>query len=45
MNKKHWNMVTICGDVDDTLLKEFIDHSYELIYDKYLKDKKSWLVK
>ncbi|MBU0632541.1 MmcQ/YjbR family DNA-binding protein [bacterium] len=24
MNKKHWNTVTIGGDVDDTLLKELI---------------------
>jgi len=34
MNKKHWNTVTMDGDVDDTLLRELIDHSYELIYDK-----------
>jgi len=37
MNKKHWNTVTIGGDVDDTLLKELIDHSYELIYAKLPK--------
>ena len=34
MNKKHWNTVTLGGDVDDTLLKELIDHSYELVYGK-----------
>ncbi|MCK9474171.1 MmcQ/YjbR family DNA-binding protein [Sulfurimonas sp.] len=27
MNKKHWNTVTLGGDVDDMLLKELIDHS------------------
>lgn len=40
MNKKHWNTVTIDGDVDDTLLKELIDHSYELVYDKLTKKQK-----
>ena len=37
MNKKHWNTVTIGGDVDDELLKELIDHSYELVYRKLSK--------
>ena len=37
MNKKHWNTISIVGDVDDTLLKELIDHSYELIYNKLPK--------
>ena len=32
MNKKHWNTVSLGGDVDDELLKELIDHSYELVY-------------
>lgn len=31
MNKKHWNTVTIQGDVDDKLLFELIDHSYESV--------------
>ena len=37
MNKKHWNTVTNGGDVDDILLKELIDHSYELVYSKLTK--------
>jgi predicted DNA-binding protein (MmcQ/YjbR family) len=37
MNKKHWNTVSLGGDVDDELLKELIDHSYELIYGKLSK--------
>ena len=37
MNKKHWNTVRVGGDVDDELLKELIDHSYELVYDKLTK--------
>jgi len=40
MNKKHWNTVTLGSDVDDALLKELIDHSYELVYDKLTKKQK-----
>jgi len=43
MNKKHWNTVNIGGDVDDTLLKELIDHSYELIYNKLPKKQRELL--
>lgn len=31
MNKKHWNSVYVLGELGDTLLKELIDHSYELV--------------
>ena len=31
MDKKHWNTVMLDGDVDDLLLEELIDHSYNLI--------------
>ncbi len=31
MNKVHWNSVQTASDVDDELLKELIQHSYELI--------------
>jgi predicted DNA-binding protein (MmcQ/YjbR family) len=37
MNKKHWNTVSVGGAVDDALLKELIDHSYELVYNKLPK--------
>ena len=40
MNKKHWNTVSISGDVNDELLKELIDHSYELVYNKLTKREK-----
>lgn len=43
MNKKHWNTVTLGGDVDDVLLMELIDHSYELVYDKLTKKQKELL--
>lgn len=31
MNKTHWNTVSTQGEVDDALLKDLIDHSYDLI--------------
>lgn len=31
VSKKHWNTVAINEDVADTLVKELIDHSYELV--------------
>jgi predicted DNA-binding protein (MmcQ/YjbR family) len=31
MNKTHWNTVECDGSVNQKLLKEWIDHSYELI--------------
>ena len=43
MYKKHWNTVTLGGNVDDTLVKELIDHSYELVYDKLTKKQKELL--
>lgn len=33
MNKKHWNTITVDGSVSGKLLKEWIDHSYELVVD------------
>lgn len=32
MNKKHWNTIVLRSDVNDDLLKELIDHSYELVF-------------
>lgn len=43
MNKKHWNTLTIGGDVDEALLKELIDHSYALIYNKLPKKQRELL--
>ena len=31
MNKKHWNSIDVSWENDDKLLKEWIDHSYELV--------------
>ncbi|MFT3946371.1 MAG: MmcQ/YjbR family DNA-binding protein [Agriterribacter sp.] len=34
MNKKHWNTIVIDGSASTKLLKEWIDHSYELVKGK-----------
>ena len=31
MSKKHWNTVEMDGSVPDQLVKDWIDHSYELV--------------
>ena len=31
MNKKHWNTILVDGSVSSQLLKEWIDHSYNLV--------------
>ena len=33
MNKKHWNTVMMDGTVSDTMVYEWIDHSYQLVVD------------
>jgi predicted DNA-binding protein (MmcQ/YjbR family) len=34
MNKKHWNTVVVDGVIPGRVLKEFIDHSFELVRGK-----------
>lgn len=37
MNKRHWNTVELETGLEDTLLTELIDHSYELVVQKMPK--------
>ncbi|MDP4680031.1 MAG: MmcQ/YjbR family DNA-binding protein [Cyclobacteriaceae bacterium] len=37
MNKKHWNTIIMDGSLSDILMKNLIDHSYELVVDKLPK--------
>ena len=37
MSKKHWNTVTCNQEVDDVLIKEWIDDSYGLIFSALTK--------
>lgn len=39
MNKTHWNTVILDGSVPITLVRELIDHSYELVRPKALRKK------
>lgn len=34
MNKQHWNTVFIDGTVSQTLIFQWIDHSYDLVFNK-----------
>jgi len=37
MSKVHWNSVKVGGDVDDQLLRQLIQDSYNLVFDKLTK--------
>ena len=34
MNKRHWNTVILDGSLPDNLIRELIDHSYQLVAKK-----------
>lgn len=36
-NKKYWNSVRLDSDVDDKLIKELVDHSYDEVMKKFTK--------
>jgi predicted DNA-binding protein (MmcQ/YjbR family) len=40
MNKKHWNTILVDGSVSSQQLKQWIDHSYELVCASLPKKKK-----
>jgi predicted DNA-binding protein (MmcQ/YjbR family) len=42
-NKQHWNGVDINGSVSNTMLKEWIDHSYTIVLDSLPKSKRESL--
>jgi predicted DNA-binding protein (MmcQ/YjbR family) len=44
MSKKHWNTVIAdSSDMDDEMVRELIDHSYELVYKSLTKKKREAL--
>lgn len=43
MNKRHWNSVMMDGSIGDQLVKELIDHSYDLVISKLTNKLKSEL--
>ncbi len=44
MNKKHWNTIIYDGSVRDTVIKEWIDHSYDLVFASLTKKIKEQLL-
>ena len=36
-SKKHWNTIEINREVPDSVLKDFIDHSYDLVFSNLTK--------
>lgn len=40
-NKKYWNGVYFDADVDDKLIKELVDHSYEEVIKKFTKKQRA----
>ncbi|MFV8464053.1 MmcQ/YjbR family DNA-binding protein [Flavobacterium sp. LB1P62] len=41
MNKMHWNTIAVNEGVPDSLIKELIDHSYELVFKSLTKKMQS----
>ncbi len=39
MNKKYWNTVMIDGSIPDRLIREWIDHSYDMVIQKLPEEK------
>lgn len=37
MNKKHWNTIRFNEEVNDQMIFELVDHSYELIFKSFSK--------
>ncbi|MDR6969215.1 putative DNA-binding protein (MmcQ/YjbR family) [Flavobacterium arsenatis] len=37
MSKVHWNTVALNGDVSDKMVRELIDHSYDLVFKSLTK--------
>lgn len=43
MNKRHWNTILMDGSVPDSLVKDWIDLSFQLVVDKLPKKEKEKL--
>ena len=43
MNKKHWNTIILDGSMEEAILKEMIDESYDLVVSKLTRKEKEAL--
>ena len=44
LNKRHWNTVQLDGSIPDKEVKEFVDHSYDLVVKSLTREKRDKLV-
>jgi len=44
MNKKHWNTLVLDSSLKPTLVRELIDHSYDLVFASLPKKKREELI-
>ncbi|ANQ49046.1 MmcQ/YjbR family DNA-binding protein [Flammeovirga sp. MY04] len=44
LNKKHWNTIDVNADMEDNEILNWIDHSYQLVFDKLPKRVKDTLI-
>lgn len=45
MSKKHWNTVFVNGSVEDVTLREWIDHSYDIVFQSLPKKKQEEILR
>ena len=45
MSKKHWNTIEADGSVDDRIIYELIDHSYNLVFSGLKKGEKELILR
>lgn len=44
LNKRHWNTVQLDGSIPEEEVREFIDHSYDLVLKSLTREKRDMLV-
>jgi len=44
LNKQHWNTLIMDGTITDKLIKQLIDHSYELVLKSLTKAKREGII-
>jgi len=44
LNKRHWNTLQLNGSIPEKEIREFIDHSYELVVKSLTREKRDILV-
>jgi predicted DNA-binding protein (MmcQ/YjbR family) len=43
LNKRHWNTVTIDGQLDDAMIRGMVEDSYDLVVDGLTRVQRDWL--